>query len=77
MTTLATLRHGRCETAPAVSSSAPAVMALGKRLEGRIIALFDRIEARREAARSRHLLHALDDRALADIGLSRGDVDRF
>lgn len=79
MATFASPRGARCETpslAP-VSGFGPAVMALARRLEDRMIVLFDGIEARREAAAQRRLLGSFDDRRLADLGLSRTDVERF
>lgn len=77
MTTFASPRCARCETPSLtpMSGFVPAAMALVRRVEDRMIAVLDRIEERREARASRRLLASFDDRRLADIGLSRADVD--
>jgi uncharacterized protein YjiS (DUF1127 family) len=42
----------------------------------RLLDLLIRFEAWLDARASRRTLHSLDDRALADVGLSRSDLER-
>ena len=44
---------------------------------GRLLDLLLRYEAWLDARANRRVLYSLDDRTLADIGLTRDDVDRF
>jgi uncharacterized protein YjiS (DUF1127 family) len=60
-TTIANLRH--VPAAPAES--------------GRLLRLLLRVEAWLDARATRRVLHQLDDRALADIGLTRDDVEHL
>jgi uncharacterized protein YjiS (DUF1127 family) len=43
---------------------------------GRLMRLLLRVEAWLDARATRRILHQLDDRALADIGLTRDDLER-
>ena len=58
-TTIANLRHA--PVAPTES--------------GRLLRLLLRVEAWLDARATRRVLHQLDDRALADIGLTRDDIE--
>lgn len=42
-----------------------------------LIAAFDWLYACQERSRQRHALRSLDDRMLRDIGIARGEADRF
>jgi uncharacterized protein YjiS (DUF1127 family) len=58
-----------------LSANRGARLALFSDLLSRISPIFERAKARRERAETRRLLHALSDRELADIGLSRHAID--
>lgn len=79
MTTFASPRYARRDTPSFTPTSGflPAVVALAERLEAAMIGALDRLEERREAAASRRLLAGFDDRGLADLGLSRADVEHL
>ena len=44
---------------------------------GPLMSLLLKVEAWLDARANRRVLYSLDDRTLADIGLTRDDVDRF
>lgn len=49
---------------------------VGPKLRRALLAMARRIWTWQERARARHRLERLDDHALADMGLTRGDVER-
>lgn len=58
-----------------LSATRGAALPVVSDLFSRISAMFERARARREREVTRRLLHALGDRELADIGLTRHVID--